>query len=99
MQGQPPAPTAQGSFAKTPFPHLLIYALERGLTGTFELQLPGQAESVATILVMQGVPAKVRTRDEVHILGNVMVELGLVSPEAVQASHQRMQEAPRLQGQ
>ena len=41
----PPAPTAQGSFAKTPLPHLLVYALERALSGTFELR--ARRDSVA----------------------------------------------------
>ena len=71
MQVPAPAPTAQGSFAKTPFPHLLVYALERALTGTFELHVPSRgAESVATMLFVQGVPAKVRTTDGVHYLGS-----------------------------
>lgn len=102
MQGSAPPPTAQGSFAKTPFPHLLVYALERALNGTFELHLPGTgggADSVATILVVGGVPAKIRTTEQVHCLGDVMVELGLVSAEAVKASLERMAESPRLQGQ
>jgi tetratricopeptide (TPR) repeat protein len=102
MQNPPTVPTAQGSFAKTPFPHLLVYALERALSGTFELHLPapdGTMQSVATMLVMQGVPAKLRTTDGVHYLGDVMAELGLVSPEAVKASQERMAESPRLQGQ
>ena len=51
------------------------------------------------MLVIQGVPAKLRTTDGVHFLGDVMVELGLVSPEAVKASQERMAESPRLQGQ
>lgn len=97
MQVPPPAPTAQGSFAKTPFPHLLVYALERALSGTFELHVGPQ--SVATMLVIQGVPAKLRTTEGVHFLGDVMAELGLVSPEAVRASQERMAESPRLQGQ
>jgi tetratricopeptide (TPR) repeat protein len=104
MQVPPPAPTAQGSFTKTPFPHLLVYALDRALSGTFELHLPGDgsggaAPSVATMLVLQGVPAKLRTTEGVHYLGDVMAELGLVSPEAVKTSHERMAESPRLQGQ
>ncbi|HSO32981.1 MAG TPA: DnaJ domain-containing protein [Labilithrix sp.] len=100
MQAPPPAPlqpTAQGSFAKTPFPHLLVYALERALSGTFELHVG--AASVASILVIQGVPAKVRTTEGVLFLGDVMQELGLVSAEAVKASQERMAESPRLQGQ
>jgi len=96
MQVPPTAPTAQGSFAKTPFPHLLVYALERALTGTFELHFG--AQPVATMLVVQGVPAKLRTSDGAHVLGDVMAELGLVSHEAVRASQERMTEG-RLQGQ
>lgn len=100
MQDPPPAPTgptAQGSFVKTPFPHLLIYALERGLNGTFELHVG--AANVATMLVVGGAPAKLRTTEGVHFLGDVMVELGLVPPDAHQAALARMQESPRLYGQ
>ncbi len=100
MQAPPPAqhqPTAQGSFAKTPFPHLLVYALERALSGTFELHIG--AESVASILFIQGVPAKVRTTEGVLFLGDVMLELGMITAEAVKASQERMAESPRLQGQ
>lgn len=97
MQAPPPAPTAQGSFAKTPFPHLLVYALERGLNGTFELHVG--ANNVASILVVGGAPAKVRLSDGVHFLGDVMVELGMVPPEAHQAAIARLQETPRLYGQ
>lgn len=97
MQPPLPAPTAQGSFAKTPLPHLLVYALERGLSGTFELVVNGA--SVATMLVVQGFPAKLRTTEGVFYLGEVMVELGMITPEHLGASLQRLQESPRLQGQ
>ncbi len=97
MQPPLPAPTAQGSFAKTPLPHLLVYALERRLSGTFELHV-GEG-SVATMLVVQGFPAKLRTTEGVHYLGEVMVELGMITPEQLQASLARLQESPRLQGQ
>lgn len=97
MQPPLPAPTAQGSFAKTPLPHLLVYALERGLSGTFELVVNGA--SAATMVVVQGFPAKLRTTEGVFYLGEVMVELGMISPEHLAASLQRLQESPRLQGQ
>lgn len=98
MQGQLPAPTASGSFVKTPFPHLLVYALERRLTGTFELSIG--AASQATMVVVGGCPAKVRTREPIHYLGNVMLELGMISPEQLQASlNMIQQQPPRLQGQ
>lgn len=93
----PPAPTAQGSLTRTPFPHLLVYALERRLTGTFELLVGGS--SAATLVVVGGAPAKVRTTDGVHYLGDVLVEMGLVDQAAHAASLAQMQETPRLQGQ
>lgn len=99
MQGPLPAPTATGSFIKTPFPHLMVYALERRLTGTFELSRG--AISMATMLVMGGCPAKIRTSDPVHFLGNVLLELGMITPQHLQASLANMQgpQGPRLQGQ
>lgn len=97
MQSPLPAPTATGAFTKTPFCHLLVYALERRLTGTFELSHDGIA--TATLLVMNGCPAKVRTSAPIHHLGTVMAELGLIRPADLQTSLARMQESPRLQGQ
>jgi curved DNA-binding protein CbpA len=97
MQNPLPAPTASGTFVRTPFPHLLVYALERRLTGTFELSRG--AASLATMVVMNGCPAKIRTSEPVHYLGTVMMELGLISPDQLQTSLARMQESPRLQGQ
>jgi tetratricopeptide (TPR) repeat protein len=76
---------------------LLVYALERALTGTFELHVG--AQSAATMLVIQGVPAKLRTSEGVYYLGDVMAELGMVHPDAVRVSKERMAESPRLQGQ
>jgi curved DNA-binding protein CbpA len=97
MQNPLPAPTASGAFVKTPFPHLLVYALERRLTGSFELSL--NAASVATMLVSGGCPAKIRTSEPIHYLGTVLTELRMISPEQLQTSLGRMQESPRLQGQ
>lgn len=93
MQSPLPAPTASGALLKTPFPHLLIYALERRLTGTFELS------TSATMLVVDGCPAKVRTNDSRHWLGTLMHELRLISKEQLGAALARMQERPRLLGQ
>lgn len=83
MQTTPQAPTATGSFVKTPFPHLLVYALERRLTGTFVLSR--NAATLATMVVVNGCPGKVHTANPVHYLGNVMAELGMISPEQLNA--------------
>lgn len=93
----PPAPTAQGSFSKTPFPHLLVYALERRLTGSFELYAAGQA--LATLVVVGGAPAKVRTAEPVHFLGDVLVDLGMIDAASHGASLTAAQEQRKLHGQ
>src|SRR5690242_8815454 len=97
MQGQLPAPTASGSFGKSPFPNLLVYSLERRLTGTFELSR-GEA-SVATMLVSDGFTAGIRISEPVRHLGTVLLELGWITQEQLEASRTAMQEGPRLHGQ
>lgn len=97
MQAPLPASTASGSFVKTPFPHLLVYALERRLSGTFELSRG--ALNVATFLVIGGCPAKVRLSEHAYFLGQLLVELGMLQPDQLLASHERMQGQPALQGQ
>ncbi len=93
----PPVPTAQGNFSKTPFPHLLVYALERRLTGTFELGVGGG--SSATIVVIGGAPAKVRTSEGVHYLGDVLVDLGHLDRGHHAASLPALQRGGQLHGQ
>lgn len=56
MPPPPGQPTAQGSFEKTPLPHLLVYALERHLTGGFWLLDPAGTE-LASFGVASGRPA------------------------------------------
>ncbi len=97
MQAPLPEPTASGSLIKTPFPHLLVYALERRLSGTFELSRG--AQTVASFLVIGGCPAKVRLLEQGLFLGQILLELGMIRPDQLQASHESMQAAPRLQGQ
>src|ERR1700691_1994200 len=53
-----PAPTANGTLAKTPFLHLILYALEKKLTGTMEFLTPDKRTAV--LLFVGGQPAKVR---------------------------------------
>ena len=97
MQPPPPTPSATGSFVKTPFPHLLVYALERRLTGSFELYRG--AGVVATIFMTAGCPSKVRTAEPIHYLGDILLELGMIDAAARTASLQKMQAESKLQGQ
>jgi hypothetical protein len=92
-----PPPTAQGTLAKTPFPHLLVYTLERRLTGSIELRSANA--SAALILVHEGLPCKVRLADPVAYLGVVLHEMGLITDEQLNESLARMAAERRLHGQ
>ena len=50
------APTAKGLLAATPFAHLLIYALDRRLTGTIVFEEPSHAKHA--IYLVDGAPAQ-----------------------------------------
>src|SRR6516162_770647 len=78
-----PPPTAQGTLAKTPFPHLLIYLLERQLTGSIELTAPDGKR--ATVLIIEGFPAKARTSEAGSHLGQVMRDDVLITDAQLSA--------------
>jgi tetratricopeptide (TPR) repeat protein len=69
-----PATSASGTLGKTPFLHLLVYALDKKLTGSLELFSPNKRS--AAVLFLEGQPAKVRTSEALAYLGRVLVDLG-----------------------
>lgn len=71
--------TAEGDLGKTPFAHLLVYALERRLTGAMFLADPSGATHV--VRFARGAPVKARPGDDFARLGELLVEQGLVSAE------------------
>lgn len=79
-----PAPAASGTLAKTPFLHLLVYALDKRLTGSIELFANDKRN--ATILFLDGLPAKTRTSEPVAHLGRVLQDMGLLSEEQLTQS-------------
>ncbi|AUX20394.1 hypothetical protein SOCEGT47_008630 [Sorangium cellulosum] len=69
-------PTAEGTLARTPLVHLLVYMLDRRLTGTTCLVDP---EGVRHgIYFSDGVPAKIWTGTIIAPLDRVILELGLL---------------------
>jgi curved DNA-binding protein CbpA len=92
-----PEPSAQGTLAKTPLPHLLIYALERQLSGTIELSAPDG--DGGTILVIDGQPTKARTSRPSSYLGRVLLELGFLNDEQLNSTLRQLSEQKRLHGQ
>jgi curved DNA-binding protein CbpA len=79
-----PAPTASGTLAKTPLVHLLLYAMDKKLSGTIELFAPDKRSAV--VLFAKGEPTKVRTSDPVAYLGQVLFELGHLDEERLNRS-------------
>jgi tetratricopeptide (TPR) repeat protein len=90
-------PQAQGVFSKTPFSNLLVYAMDKGLDGTMELMAPDGRS--ATIMFAGGVPAKARISEPQLFLGEILVELGMVTDETHQVVLAQHQVSGDLYGQ
>src|SRR5262245_53486383 len=72
-------PTAEGDLARTPLAHLLVYAIDRRLTGAlFLTELTGTTHVVR---FARGVPVKVKPGDGHAMLGQLLVEAGIVSDD------------------
>ncbi|MEO5730299.1 MAG: hypothetical protein ABI134_02795, partial [Byssovorax sp.] len=79
-----PPPTAQGTFAKTPLAHLLIYMLDQRLTGTTLFHTPeGRTHA---IYFQDGGPSKVRTGTPVAPLDRVLLEMGLLDEATLRST-------------
>ncbi|WP_437578443.1 DnaJ domain-containing protein [Sorangium sp. So ce887] len=69
-------PTAEGALARTPLVHLLVYMLDRRLTGTTCFTDPGGVRH--GIFFSDGVPAKIWTGTIIAPLDRVILDLGLL---------------------
>jgi hypothetical protein len=68
--------TAEGDLGRTPLGHLLVYALDKRLTGVLFLTEAGGLEHV--VRLVRGVPVKVRPGDRWSLLGEMLVEAGAI---------------------
>ncbi len=73
--------TAEGDLGRTPFAHLMVYALDRCLTGA--LFLTEATGTTHAVRLERGVPVKVRPGDDHALLGAILVERGAVTEEAL----------------
>ena len=96
-QARPSAPTSNGGFARTPFAHLLVYALDKALDGTFDFTAPDGATAVLT--VTRGRPVKIQVSATPLYLGQILVVLGYLTPEQRDASLAEFAAAKILHGQ
>lgn len=92
-----PRPTAAGTLAKTPFENLLVYLLERRMTGTLVLEAPGGKKSA--VFFAGGVPAKAQTAEPVIHLGRLLLEMGYADEAAINETLTRLAKEKRLHGQ
>ena len=78
--------TAEGDLARTPFAHLLVYAVDRRLTGALFLCEPSPVDGAPVEHVVRfdrGTPVKVRPGDGFSRLGQMLVEGGALKPETL----------------
>src|SRR5688572_26101117 len=79
-----PAPTASGTLASTPLANLLIYALDRRLTGSLVFEEPNKSKHA--VYFAAGAPALVGLSVLVAPLGELVVEAGLLPRERLDAA-------------
>lgn len=74
--------SATGTLERTPLTHLLIYTLDRELTGTIVLEAPDGVRHA--IFMQRGVPSKIRTGNGVALLGKILVEMSATTTANVE---------------
>lgn len=89
--------TATGNLQATPFGHLLVYLLDRGLTGS--LVLEEASGDKHAVWFEAGAPAKVKTAKPVTYLGQVLVEQRAITREVYERTLQGALHERRLHGQ
>jgi hypothetical protein len=84
------APSASGSLERTPFSHLLLYLLDRSLTGTLLFSEPtDRAEDVPVehaVYFDHGVPTKIHLAARVAPLGALLVAYGLLDQAQLESA-------------
>lgn len=78
------APTAEGKLADTPLIHMMVYVLDREMTGTLTLRDPSGDEH--SVYFDRGTPTKLRTARPMLLLGEVLIAARIVTPALVDAS-------------
>jgi tetratricopeptide (TPR) repeat protein len=90
-------PSASGALARTPLVHLIVYALDKQLTGSIELVTPAQQK--AALYLRSGRIVKAKSFEPVSFLGQVLVDQGVLSDERLRESLFEVARAKRLHGQ
>ncbi len=80
--GQGNKPIATGRFSKTPFAHILIYLLDRKMTGTLEIR---DENHQVSLYFRDGSPAKIKSTVKGRELGRVLCDLGVITAEQLES--------------
>jgi curved DNA-binding protein CbpA len=91
------APTAQGSLEATPLGHLLVYGLDRMLTGTLVLEESNGKRHA--IYFEDGGPSKAKIQDPILFLGRVLVEQKAITDQVYDRTLIQATERGQLHGQ
>ncbi|MFW5740949.1 MAG: hypothetical protein ACOC1F_11350, partial [Myxococcota bacterium] len=89
-------PTAQGGLDKTPLVHVLVYVLDRELSGSLVITDPEGREHC--VFFDRGAPAKIRTEHPVAMLGEELIAARMLPPAALEAMVRAAQEHGALLG-
>ena len=89
-------PVAEGDFTQTPFAHILIYLLERKLSGTLNIR---HEKARVRIYFRDGKPAKVQTDVPKRELSHVLLLLGAVTREQLNVVQKDLSDTKVLLGQ
>ena len=93
----PPEPTAVGLLSEKPLAQLLMFALDRRLSGTFEIA--DDPNQYGLIVVAEGKIARVWTSEPVIFLGHVLYEGGVIDAGQLGASLAAITQTKALHGQ
>jgi len=89
-------PTATGNLEATPLSQLLVYALDKGLTGSFVFQTPERHKSA--LYVLNGAPANAKTGQTVIHLGRLLLEQGKIDEDTYNKTLARVAKERQLHG-
>jgi curved DNA-binding protein CbpA len=92
----PAEPSAAGTFAKSPLTHLLVYMLDRRLSGTAVFYTPDQL--VHGIYFDQGIAAKVRTGGMIAPLDRVIFDMGRLDEDTLRQTLMEVSKRKTLHG-
>jgi hypothetical protein len=92
-----PAATATGNLETTPLSQLLVYALDKKLTGSFVFQAPGGGRSA--VYMKNGIPRKAKTAEPVIHLGRLLLELGTIDEIVYNRTLSQVAKERKLHGQ